>query len=188
MTTSKRAGRKPGRPPKPKEEKPTQFSVRLPPDVKVALEVLAADNNLSISSAVELAVSQLLASHTLSNGMTAQQVMENIDAQPIAARLLGLYELSPRFLEFQDRAMMEIIFGSEDFVEQAKEADSDSRQRKRMESYKYVIDNWRAISSALRGSWARANRIKHATYRLRDLIAPPPSPDDEYALPLLRSA
>ncbi|UGB39116.1 hypothetical protein [Frateuria soli] len=187
MTTSKKVGRKPGRPPKPKAEKPAQFSVRLRPDAKLALEILAADNNLSLSNAVELAVSQLLTSHPLSNGMTAREVVERIETQPIAARLLSLYELSPRFLEYQDRATMAVIFGALDYAELENEG-ADVRRRKKMEADKFVIDNWRALSSALQGSWAGAPRLTRTPYRLRDLIAPPASPDNKDALPLLKSA
>lgn len=176
MATTKKTGRKPGRPPKPADEKPEQFSVRLPPATKIGLEVLAADSNLSLSSAVELAVSILLASHKLSNDMTPDEVVARIETQPIAARLLSLYSISPRFLEFQDRALVESILSADEFLAARNESDAAKKQRLEMEATKFVIDNWRPLSAALRGTWAK--RI-NKRYSLKELIAPPPPDDSE---------
>src|SRR3546814_5774589 len=43
MAAKKTAKKKPGRPPKAKGDKPEQFSVRLPPEMKVGLEVYRSE-------------------------------------------------------------------------------------------------------------------------------------------------
>jgi hypothetical protein len=176
MAKPQKTPRKPGRPLKPVEEKLEQFSVRLPPATKIGLEVLAADSNLSLSQAVELAVVQLLATHKLSNDMTAEEVVTSIETQPLPVRLLNLYGLNPRFLEFQDRAIVETILASDEFSAARNEKDPAKKVRKNAEARKFVIENWRELSAALRGSWAK--RIKQKRYSLQELIAPPTPPDD----------
>lgn len=150
---AKSTKRRPGRPAKPTGDKPEQFSVRLPPNLKLGLEVYAADKNLSLSSAVEEAVSTLLSTATLSNGMTIPEVVNKVDLEPRGRRLISLYLISNRFVGVEDRSILDIIFSSKEVKAAEAEADPKVSQRMRLEAIKFAMDHWHVISRKLAGNW-----------------------------------
>lgn len=152
---SKPPKRGPGRPAKATGDKPEQFSVRLPPHLKLGLEVYAADNNLSLSSAAEKAITDLLSSAKLSNGMTIPELVEKVELAPRGRRLISLYLISERFVSVEDRSILDVVFSSKEMKAAESEPEAKVSQRMKMEVVKFAMDHWPALSRAIGGTWWR---------------------------------
>ncbi|GHB99572.1 hypothetical protein [Thermomonas carbonis] len=165
---SKPTKRGPGRPAKATGDKPEQFSVRLPPHLKLGLEVYAADNNLSLSSAAEKAISDMLSSAKLSNGMTIPEVVDKVELTPRGRRLISLYLISERFVSVEDRHILDVVFSSKEMKAAESEREAKVSQRMKMEVVKFAMDHWMVISRAIGGTWWRI----HEPISLHSIVFP----------------
>lgn len=115
MATSKRP---PGRPKKPPADKLEQFSIRLPPNLKFGLELLANHQKRSLSEVIQWALRVGLASWQIANGVKLGDVLERLwDLPEGADRILAVYEIDPALLTFDDRIAAELVIYSMERVQ-----------------------------------------------------------------------
>ncbi len=106
------AKKKPGRPRKAPEEKLEQFSIRLPPKLKLGLELLARAQHRSLSQAVEWALNAGLSKFELASDGYYSSLAALLDdlwdfTPPQRAVTLLLH--APELLTYEDRIAAELI-------------------------------------------------------------------------------
>lgn len=127
----KPAKKAPGRPKKAAADKLEQFSVRLPPKLKLGLDLLARAQHRSLSQAVEWAVQVGLNSFSVnSDGMPLGALLDVAWSQSSAERrLLAIYDWAPSMLSFEERATVEYLKFSHDLAELWRYAETLSDKR-----------------------------------------------------------
>jgi hypothetical protein len=115
---AKSAG-KPGRPKKPEGEKLEQFSIRLPPKLKLGLELLSRVQSRSLSQCLEWSLLQALMSAHVPGDPQARALLEVADvAQRKAAgffRAHYLYQVNPVLVPFDERHAIELVLNSKEW-------------------------------------------------------------------------
>lgn len=111
-----KALQKRGRKPKSTAEKPAQLTIRMPPKLKLGLELLARAQHRSLSQAVEWALQVGLNSfETDREGTTLGRVLDEAwskGSEP--ERILAIYRRAPMLLSFEDSAACELLVRSRD--------------------------------------------------------------------------
>lgn len=106
------AKKKPGRPRKAPEEKLEQFSIRLPPKLKLGLELLARAQHRSLSQAVEWALNAGLSNYQLNNDSyytSLSSLLDDVwDFTPVKGALTMLLH-APELMTYRDRIAAELV-------------------------------------------------------------------------------
>jgi len=111
-----------GRPPKPAAEKLDQFSIRLPPKLKLGLELLARAQGRSLSQAIEWALQVGLNNYRASPQKTVAEILDEIwDLPTDEHRHLAIWHIAPTLLPFEIRAACELISNSREGKQVAQE-------------------------------------------------------------------
>ena len=163
--------------------------MRLPPQLKLGLEVYAADKNFSLSSAVEEAVTLLLSTAELSNGMTIPEVVSKVELEPRSRRLISLYLICQRFVSIEDRNLLDIIFSSKEMKAAEREPEPKISQRMKMEVVKFVMDHWTVITRSLGGTWWRVRdpvSLHKIVYPEAEEVAAEKKAEDEWIEDMLK--
>lgn len=104
--------KRPGRPRKAPEEKLEQFSIRLPPKLKLGLELLARAQHRSLSQAVEWALNAGLSKYQLNNNSyyaSLSSLLDDVwDFTPAKGALTMLLH-APELMTYQDRIAAELV-------------------------------------------------------------------------------
>lgn len=106
------APQKRGRKPKPAAEKPTQLTIRMPPKLKLGLELLARAQHRSLSQAVEWALNAGLSKFQLANDGYYSSLAALLDdlwdfSPPQRAATLLIH--APELLSYEDRIAAELV-------------------------------------------------------------------------------
>lgn len=111
MNTPKTPAKR-GRKPKPAAEKPTQLTIRMPPKLKLGLELLARGQHRSLSQAVEWALNAGLSKFQLNSDSYYASLAALLDdvwdfSPPKRAITLLLH--APELMTYEDRIAAEIV-------------------------------------------------------------------------------
>ncbi|WP_414546928.1 hypothetical protein [Stenotrophomonas forensis] len=149
------APQKRGRKPKPEGEKPTQLTIRLPPKLKLGLELLARAQHRSLSQAVEWALNAGLSNFQLNNDSyysSLSSLLDDVwDFTPVKGALTMLLH-APELMTYQDRIAAELVEYSVEMqaLEQNRECEithdelyemADKHWPKIQQMAEYIISN-----------------------------------------------
>lgn len=139
------APQKRGRKPKPEGEKPTQLTIRLPPKLKLGLELLARAQHRSLSQAVEWALNAGLSNFQLNNDSyysSLAVLLDDVWDFPPAKSALTLLLHAPELMPYEDRIAAELVEYSVEMqaLEQGRECEITHEQL-----FELAEENWPSI-------------------------------------------
>lgn len=106
-----KATRKPGRPPKPAQDRLEQFSIRLPAKLRFGLDLLARAQHRSLSQAIEWALKVGLNNYEVGNDFIrlGELVERAWSEDSEAGRLRKVFVHAPALLPFEDNIACEVV-------------------------------------------------------------------------------
>ncbi|ALA81473.1 hypothetical protein VN11_04975 [Stenotrophomonas maltophilia] len=137
--------KRPGRPRKAPEEKLEQFSIRLPPKLKLGLELLARAQHRSLSQAVEWALNAGLSKYQLNDNSyyaSLASLLDDVwDFTPAKSALTMLLH-APELMTYPDRIAAELVEYSVEMqaLEQGRECEITHEQL-----FQLAEENWPSI-------------------------------------------
>ncbi|HGM5514648.1 TPA: hypothetical protein ACKPYU_000924 [Stenotrophomonas maltophilia] len=143
------APQKRGRKPKTAAEKPTQLTIRMPPKLKLGLELLARAQHRSLSQAVEWALQVGLNSfETDREGTTLGRVLDEAwSKESDPERILAIYRRAPMLLSFEDSAACELLVRSRDLETMWAELQAEHASSEGMREREEALESnyWRTV-------------------------------------------
>jgi hypothetical protein len=147
---AKPAGR-PGRPKKPDGEKLEQFSIRLPPKLKLGLELLARHQGRSLSAAIEWALQAALNQVKVGADSTSLLLVASLAWEASGyERVLSIYDADPTLISFEERHACKLVQSSAEalYLDKLLRSAADDED---FENALLLVKKWRAIINC---NWA----------------------------------
>lgn len=136
-----------GRPPRSKEGKAKQITLRLRPSLRYGLELLSRDQHCSMSQAVEFALDAAFRGYLMGHGMSLSSLLSRIPADANEGlKALICYEYSPALLDPLDRFGAQVVYQSKEMSDLTETAlrDSEYDEQKKM-LLSWAGENWSSI-------------------------------------------
>lgn len=144
MNTPKTPAKR-GRKPKPAADKPTQLTIRMPPKLKLGLELLARAQHRSLSQAVEWALNAGLSNFQLNNDSyysSLAALLDDVWDFTPPKRALTLLRHAPELMTYEDRIAAELI---ETSIERGALESGKAAGITEADFYDLIEENWPSI-------------------------------------------